>query len=189
MFERQCSSIDVCQSVPDGELLSRWQSLYENLIRRHEIEGIARFSPLAFERQMSVPGFTAFSACDRGETCGMTLWYVRGDVAYYHLGASSDRGYERGASYALFWTALSHFANLGIRWAALGAGAGAKASESGLTRFKQGWATDTRPVHFCGRVLQTAAYQRLSTNPPGPSDFFPAYRGLKQPGGWMSAVA
>jgi hypothetical protein len=170
------ASLKVHQSSRGDELLSRWQSLYQNLIERHAISGIATFSPGAFERQMQVPGFIAFSALERDETCGITLWYVQGEVAYYHLGAYSDRGYDLGASYALFWNALTHFAGTGVRWAALGAGAGARTSTSGLTRFKQGWATGTRPVYFCGRILQPAAYQSLLSSDAEKTDFFPAYR-------------
>ena len=170
------SAVEVCRSTPDKELLLQWQSLYDNLVKRHSVGGIAQFSHAAFERQMRVPGFTAFSALDRRCTCGMTLWYVQGDVAYYHLGAYSDRGYENGASFALFWRALTHFASMGVRWAALGAGAGAQSSESGLTRFKQGWATHTRSVYFCGRILQPAAYRGLSAVDPEKTGFFPAYR-------------
>ena len=33
---------------------------------------------------------------------GAQLWYVHGDVAYNHLQAASDPGYELGASYALY---------------------------------------------------------------------------------------
>lgn len=170
------STLKVRRSTQCEDLLPQWQSLYKNLIGRHGISGIASFSPTAFERQIQVPGFTAFSTLDRDDVCGMTLWYVQGDVAYYHLGAYSDRGYKLSASFAMFWSALAHFASIGVRWAALGAGAGAKASESGLTRFKQGWATDTRPVYFCGRILQPAAYGSLSSVDLEKTDYFPAYR-------------
>jgi hypothetical protein len=170
------ANVRVCQSSPDDVLLSQWLPLYDNLLRRHAIEGIARFSPTAFARQMSVPGLTAFSARDGDETCGINLWYLRGDVAYYHLGAYSKQGYDCGASFALFWTALSHFAERGIRWAALGAGAGVNAAETGLTRFKRGWSTGTRPVFFCGRIMQPAAYQHLASGVPYGTTFFPAYR-------------
>jgi lipid II:glycine glycyltransferase (peptidoglycan interpeptide bridge formation enzyme) len=106
----------------------------------------------------------------------MTLWYVSGDVAYYHLAAYSDRGYDLGASFALFWTALKYFAAIGIRWAAIGAGPGTTAAESGLTRFKRGWSTGTRSAHFCGRILQPTAYAELSANAAAGSSYFPAYR-------------
>ncbi|HEX6960460.1 MAG TPA: GNAT family N-acetyltransferase [Lacipirellula sp.] len=167
---------EVRQEPASAELLATWQSLYSNLIARHGITGIARFSPGSFTMQMSAPGFAAFSAVAEGETCGVTLWYVDRGVAYYHLAAYSERGYEAGASFALFWEALSHFAKSGVRWAALGAGAGTNASDSGLTRFKQGWATGTRPVYFCGRVLQAEAYHRLSAGRDAADGFFPAYR-------------
>lgn len=166
----------VQQSTGDDDLLHKWLPLYDNLVRRHGIGGIAKFSPSSFEQQFAVPGFAAFSALEQGSACGITLWYVHGDVAYYHLGAYSDRGYELAASFALFWTALTHFTSVGVRWAALGAGAGPTSTESGLTRFKRGWATHTRPVYFCGRILQPAAYRELANSPSSQSGFFPAYR-------------
>jgi hypothetical protein len=169
-------TLTVRQTSGDAELLTEWQRLYDNLVARHGINGISRFSPVSFERQAVVPGFTAFSAFDGDKTCGMTLWYVQGDVVYYHLGAYNEHGYERGASFALFWSALSYFASIGIRWAALGAGAGLKSADSGLTRFKSGWATHTRPVYFCGRILQPVAYARLAADVGGSPGFFPAYR-------------
>ena len=168
--------LEVRQSTGDADLLRKWQPLYDTLICRHGIDGIARFSPLAFERQAKVPGFISFSAIDDDDTCGMNWWYVRGDVAYYHLGAYSDRGYELGTSYALFWNALQYFGGIGLRWACLGAGAGVTSTESGLTRFKRGWATHTRPAYLCGRIFQPAVYAKLAAGAPAQSGFFPAYR-------------
>jgi hypothetical protein len=168
--------MEVSQPPAGRDLLAAWLPLYDNLIRRHDITGIARFSLQSFERQMSVPGFTAFAATDGQDILGMTLWFVRDDVAYYHLGAYSDNGYERGASFAIFWSALTHFQAAGVRWAALGAGAGTKAAQSGLTRFKQGWATGTRTAYFCGRILQPALYRRLAGSFENNADYFPAYR-------------
>lgn len=168
--------LTVRESTRDANLLANWQSLYENLIGRHAIGGIAKFSPQSFERQIMTPGFAAFSALEGSQTCGATLWYVQGDVVYYHLGAYSDRGYELGASFALFWSALSYFAKRGIHWAALGAGAGLSSADSGLTRFKHGWATHTRPAYFCGRILQPAVYATLVGTSHMKAGFFPAYR-------------
>jgi hypothetical protein len=175
-IRKALDGLAVRETTGDAGLLTEWQRLYDNLVNRHGVIGVARFSPLAFERQAKAPGFKAFSAFDGDATCGTTLWYVNGDVVYYHLGAYSDHGYELGASFALFWSALSYFAGAGIRWAALGAGAGLQSSESGLTRFKRGWATHTRPVYFCGRILQPVAYAKLAARAAMPANFFPAYR-------------
>jgi len=169
-------SLEVRQSTDDVDLILKWQPLYDTLIRRHEIRGIAQFSSASFEKQSKVPGFISFSALDGHNTCGMNWWYVCGDVVYYHLGAYSERGYECRASYALFWSALQHFATLGLRWACLGAGAGLQSAESGLTRFKRGWATTTRPAYFCGRIFNPAAYAKLVAAANAQSEYFPAYR-------------
>jgi lipid II:glycine glycyltransferase (peptidoglycan interpeptide bridge formation enzyme) len=169
-----CMEVEI--APPSEALLEEWQRLYDNLIERHGIVGIARFSPQSFRRQFAVPGFTAFVATDASKILGMTLWYVQGDVAYYHLGAYSDEGYQRGASFAIFNTALSHLKSSGVSWAALGAGAGVNAGDSGLTRFKRGWSTGTQTAFFCGRILQPEAYESLSVNACDSSTYFPVYR-------------
>ena len=169
-------NVEVRRLLSDAESLAAWQLLYDCLIQRHDIRGIARFSAASFAKQFSVPGFNCFAAVDAEGICGMTLWYVDRGVAYYHLGAYNERGYAKSAAFAIFSTALQQFAAEGIQWAALGAGAGTMAADSGLTRFKQGWSTETRPAYLCGRILQPAAYERLATAAPTGTKFFPAYR-------------
>jgi lipid II:glycine glycyltransferase (peptidoglycan interpeptide bridge formation enzyme) len=108
----------------------------------------------------------------------MTLWYVQGDVAYYHLGAYSDRGYALRASFALFWQALELLQAERVRWLDLGAGPGLAADASnGLSRFKRGWATGTQTAYLCGRVFNRARYEQLlRARGRGAADYFPAYR-------------
>ena len=155
------------------EFLDDWVSLYQTLIERHSITGIAAFSRTSFERQLSVPGINAFRATENDATVGMLLWYEQGDRAYYHLGAYGKRGYEAGASFALFDYALRYFCSRQLKWLNLGAGAGTSNSDSGLTRFKQGWSNGVRTAYFCGRVFARDKYQQLSTQS---TEYFPAYR-------------
>jgi hypothetical protein len=160
------------------EFLDEWCRLYSELALRHRISGIRAFSRAAFEKQLTVPGLVMFRAVADNQTVGLHLWYVNGDVAYGHLGATSARGYELSASYALYWRAIEHFRDR-VRWLDLGAGAGVEESESpgGLLRFKAGWATGTRIVFLCGRVLQRAAYETLvAERVHGTTTYFPAYR-------------
>lgn len=155
-----------------------WVRLYDYLIERHQITGLAAFSRAAFARQWQVPGLTILRASHHGETVGMTLWFSDEDRVYYHLAAYSPRGYELKASYALFHCAIDHFTNAGAHWIALGAGAGTHNDGSdGLTRFKRGWANETRPVYLCGRIINQSAYATLTATVPAlPNDFFPLYR-------------
>jgi hypothetical protein len=158
--------------------LHEWTALYDNLIARHRIRGIATFSRTSFREQLGVPGLVAFRAVQAGEVVGMVLWYVQNDVGYYHLAAYSDAGYSANASFALFWTAMEHFAGSGVRALDLGAGAGLTADpDDGLTRFKRGWSTGTRTAYLCGRILDPSAYGRLvADRGVPPTAFFPAYR-------------
>jgi hypothetical protein len=159
-------------------LLDDWMALYGELIDRHQIVGPAAFSRDCFAAQLRVPGTAALRAVEDGVTVGATLWYVAGDVAYYHLGAYSARGYRLAASFALFDRALARFAADGVAWASLGAGAGLdREIEDGLTRFKRGWATTTRTAYLCGRILQRGAYDELTgVRPRQAAPYFPAYR-------------
>jgi GNAT acetyltransferase-like protein len=166
----------VCTNAEES--IDEWTRLYANLVARHDIRGIAVFSGSSFARQSSVPGALIVRATHRGETVGMTWWYVHGDVAYYHLGAYSDTGYALRASFALFWRAIEYFADRQLRWLDIGAGAGlGGAEEDGLSRFKSGWATGRRTAYLCGRVFDRPRYQEIvQVKEGGAHDYFPAYR-------------
>lgn len=173
---RKSLEVEICRSPLD--FLGDWTALYETLVQRHKITGIAAFSNETFARQLTVPGMVAFRAVHNAVTVGMLLWYTQGSRAYYHLGAYSVRGYELCASFALFDHSIRYFAEVGFEWLNLGAAAGVSpGEESGLARFKQGWSTGTRTAYFCGRVFDESKYEEIvkARNTPS-SGFFPAYR-------------
>ena len=64
------------------------------LIQRHQISGIRAFSRDSFAKQLQIPGIVSFRAIRHQQTVGMILWYVQNEVAYYHLGAYTDEGYQ-----------------------------------------------------------------------------------------------
>jgi hypothetical protein len=168
--------VELCAAPLD--FLDDWNALYQALVQRHDIRGLAAFSRECFAMQLAVPGMVAFRAAADENTEGMLLWYVQGKVAYYHLGAYSTPGYDLGASFALFSHSIEYFAAQGIEWLNLGAGAGVGSDgESGLNRFKQGWSTGVRTAYFCGRIFDEDKYQELVTAVAAPPTiYFPAYR-------------
>jgi len=169
-------SIERCEDTAGH--VNEWRDLYANLSARHDIRGIARFSDASFARQSKVPGGVILRATHEGQTVGMIWWFVSGNVAYYHLGAYSDRGYELRASFALFWRAIELFKAAGLRWLNLGAGAGVGNNPTdGLSRFKRGWSTGVRPTYLCGRIFDRVRYEQLVKS-KGIQDpvYFPAYR-------------
>lgn len=178
---RRLLQIEQVESPIDS--LDDWCELYQQLIGRHGITGLTRFSRRSFSAQLQTPGLIAFRAVRNQEAVGMLLWFLRNDVAYYHLGAFSEEGYRLGASHAMFQEALSYFAWRRMRFAGLGAGAGLDdAADDGLARFKQGWANGTRTAWFGGRVLNSANYRELvQQTGTGESRFFPAYRFAADP--------
>lgn len=154
-----------------------WTCLYATLVRRHDIRGAAAFSPGSLAAQLRVPGLVALRARESATTVGMTLWFVQGDVAYYHLAAYTDRGYVLGASFALFDAAFRWLRGRAA-WAALGGPAGASATgDDGLSRFKAGWSTGTRTAWLCGRIFAPERHAALTAAAGGRDRaYFPAYR-------------
>lgn len=175
---RALRNLNIEKCSKPAALLDDWTRLYRILVKKHGIKGLAAFSCQSFAKQLMVPGIIAFRAERNAATEGMLLWYVQGDVAYYHLGAYSERGYELGASFALFSYAIDYFVRQGLRWLNLGGGAGVDIGvNSGLSRFKQGWSTGTRTAYFCGRIFDKAKYNEIvEARSARPTNYFPAYR-------------
>jgi hypothetical protein len=170
------SGLTVEELADPSQHLATWCRLYDDLIHRHHLTGMNRFSPKAFGLQFTVPGLAAFRAVDDdGETVGMVLWYCQGEVGYYHLAAYSPRGYKTKASYALFWEGANRLRDR-LRWLSLGAGAGVTCTgNDGLTRFKKGWSPLVRPTYLGRHVASPGRYAELCRGLTA-SDFFPAYR-------------
>ncbi|MHC4580038.1 MAG: GNAT family N-acetyltransferase [Planctomycetota bacterium] len=171
-------SLEVSCCEKPQEHLDEWCEFYQTLIERHQIKGITAFSRMSFQKQLRVPGLIMFRAVCGPEPVGMVLFYVQNDVVYYHLGAYSEEGYRKRASFALFWFAIEYFAASGLRWLSLGAGAGVRGDgKDGLSRFKRGWSTGTRAAYFCGRIFDHAKYSEIvQAKKIGPTNYFPAYR-------------
>ena len=167
--------VEVCAD-PTAHL-DTWCRLYGELVRRHRIDGVARFGRDAFARQLALPGAVLLRAIGNdGQTAGMQLWLTDGGHAWHHLSGYGPTGYRwGGASYALVQAALVHLADRGVATVDLGSGAGvAHDPDDGLTAFKAGWSTRTAPAWLCGAVLDAAAYDRLGADRTG--TFFPLYR-------------
>lgn len=159
------------------EWLDDWLILYGALIERHNITGIRAFSREAFAKQLSIPGMVMFRAVSGGNILGANLFYVHKDIAYTHLSAFSTRGYALRASYAVRWTAIEYFIGR-ARWLNLGAGSGInKKSTDGLSKFKEGWSTETRTAYICGRIFDHEKYTEIvKAKDVFTTDYFPAYR-------------
>lgn len=164
------------------ELIDTWTELYSILVERHGISGISRFTKECFYHQLNVPGIFVLRALEDEVTVGMTLWYLQGNHAYYHLGAYSPSGYASRASYAIFSKAIEFFSDAGYSTLVLGAGAGLDDKVDGLTMFKQGWATGTKTAYLCGRIFDKKRYEQLaaslnySQSNSQAESFFPIYR-------------
>ena len=177
-YARQSLRKLTVERAPDPSLhLDEWVEAYDTLIRRHGLTGIHAFSRASFARQLAVPGMVMFRALHEGRMVGAQLWFLQGDVAYNHLQASTDEGYEHRVAYALAATAIEGLADE-VRWLDFGGGAGASGrNDDGLSAFKRGWATGVRPAYLCGRTLDAERYAKLAAQRElSEASYYPAYR-------------
>lgn len=175
--QRALKKLTVEECADPSLMLDEWCRLYDCLVARHGLTGIKAFSRSSFARQLAVPGLVMLRALADGETVGAHLWYVDQDVAFSHLAATNERGYELMAAYALYWRALELFSGR-ARYVDLGAGAGlGNQRGGGLDQFKRGWANAMRRTFFCGRIFDHSKYRELSdAKVAGETQYLPAYR-------------
>ena len=173
---RADADVTVDVGPPVDGFAEQWSELYASLVRRHHLKGIKAFSKASFELQMRVPGMVVFRAIKDGLLVGAHLWYQAQNVAYSHLAATTERGYELNCSYAIHSAVIDFFRSK-VQWVDLGAGAGTKAQRDGLSFFKEGWSNSKRPAYFCGRILNPERYDELTQNFHGQkTNYFPTYR-------------
>ncbi len=170
--------VEIKKSIYPVELSEEWIRLYGILRHRHNISGAADFERWSLKRQLRVPGLHAWSAIYENEIAGIALWMTHNKYAYYHLAAYNTNGYSCKVSFALFDEAIGFFREQGFKAIDLGAAPGlAEDRNSGLLRFKKGWANRELPVYLCGRICDQIKYETLKAiNHVSGNHFFPAYR-------------
>ena len=168
--ERRCR----VELVRLADHLPAWTQLYDGLVERHAITGVATFSEAYFTVLSREPRMTALAAYVGNEISAMTIWFEHAGVGYNHLGASNALGYANGANYALYNAAIAHFSQAAVL--NLGGGAGSRDNPSdGLAVFKRGFANAEAKAMLCGAVLDEERYAALTGGLP-PTEYFPAYR-------------
>ena len=137
---RRCATSTWRSSTRPADLLDDWIALYDNLVRRHEIT--RHRGVLARGVRGAVRGPRPRRAARLGggrDRRRHALVRPRRRRRTTTCGAYSERGYELKASFALFATALEHFAAARASpGSSLGAGAGVgDGAGDGLDRFKR----------------------------------------------------
>lgn len=169
------------REVSLADILDGWTALYDDLIARHGISGVQRFSRASFEELTRCNGVATMAAFIGEEMVSCHVWMRHEDAVWSHLAASSARGYSTGAAYAVYDHSIRSFSGCTV---SLGGSAGTGDSPSdGLARLKAGFANRSGKSFLIGSVLDAAEYQRLSELSCGDRDsgFFPMYRAPAKP--------
>lgn len=168
-------TIDVEIHEQPTNLLEDWQTFFQYTISKNSLSGIKTYSKNSFETHLSMPGTSLFVAHFENTAVGMLLCFQHADYAYLHLVGVSPLGFEKGASYAMYSSAMEYFRKR-ARWLSFGGTVYDIRGNlrNGLDKFKAGWTNDVLPSYLCGKILQPDAYQSLSSGID--TDYFPAYR-------------
>jgi len=171
----RCLSVNL--EISPNINLDEWVSLYENLIKRHKIKGIRAFSKYGFQIQLSIPNTHYFRVLHKDQAVGGNLFFIQNNVAYAHLSAFTDEGYELGAPYAVKWVALEYLSSL-VNWINFGGSTHNEGdSISGLDKFKKGWSNWIEKSYYCGKILDREKYEEIKYNKGiGDNSWFPQYR-------------
>lgn len=174
---RALQKIVVETEVSPNIHVDEWCELYGNLIERHHIIGIRKFSRESFAKQLKIPNTFYFKAVLEGKIVGGIIFILVGDVAYAHLSAFTREGYDLGAPKALRLVAFQYLSNL-VSWIDNGGGTNNKHGNlSGLDRFKSGWSNTKAKSYFCGKILDKNLYDDLTKSRNQKDEqWFPAYR-------------
>lgn len=160
-----------------SDRLEDWRALYGSLTKRHDLTGTHDFPDSYHAALAETGGVTAVGAFIDDALVSCHIWVRHERHAHSHLVASSPEGYAARAAYAVNDASIRHFADCDT--INFGGGAGvADDPEDGLARFKKGFSNTTAPSYLCGKVLDPAAYDRLSADAGAASGtaFFPRYR-------------
>lgn len=161
-----------------GEFVEEFLPLYRTVVEKHGVVGIRAFSGPALHRQFRTPGIVVLAARldDRAVAAISYFLQPEQDVVFGHVLGYTGEAYRRGALYALYWTAITHFAPR-VRWCDIGGVAGGEdLHRSPLAAFKRGWTRETRTAYLCGRIFDRDKYERLRMTRAKVTGYFPAYR-------------
>ncbi len=146
---------------------------YKNdLKERHGITGITDYTKEQLAKLISVPGTFLFTAQDGSYYCNTTLFYVQDNDVYMHFSYQGQGGIEKNANFKMIHQACMFFKQLGLDRLLLGSVP--DGGNSGLSRFKKGFASELKNNYIIKTIINKELYSKLSENKT--DGFFPSYR-------------
>lgn len=176
LAQRALRELEVECTAEPARYAGEFVTLFAQTAARFGVSGIRAFSPQAIAAHLALPGCHMSIARYRRTPVAAHVQFLCGGTVYAHASGATDAANALGASYALYYTELLYFSGKAARvdW---GGEAGSAPRGAGLSSFKRGWSTGTQPAYFCGRVVDRAAYDRITAaRGTQAAAYFPAYR-------------
>ncbi len=179
---RRAKRLCAVRHIDLAEHLDGFIRLYDVLIARRGLGPQHRFDREHFEHLAAHPkDFPTIGAFVEDRLVSAHIWVRAGQNVYSHLAASDPEGYAVGAAYAVYDCAIHEIDGCRITLGGVPDRPEGSGPNTGLDRFKRGFANTAYSPHLCGIIADPNIYQALS-KPVGESGsetgFFPLYRSL-----------
>ena len=161
---------------PSDDVLAFYSIYTENMIRVGAREDY-HFNLNYMQRLFRIPGVELFLAMDNAGPLAGALVVSHGDLLFYHLGATADRGLAGSALKFVLSEVMRHYADGPFRSLVLGGGL--RGESDLLLRFKRGYSHEIRSAHALKAILNSQSYAALlglGREQDPFAGFFPAYR-------------
>jgi hypothetical protein len=163
--------------VRPSDDIAGFHCIYTENMRRVGAREDYFFTADYMQRLSSIPGVDLFMAMDNDGPLAGAQIVSHGDLLFYHLGATGNRGADRSALRFVLSEVIRHHA--GGRFSRLILGGGRGGSDDSLLRFKRGFSREMQSVYALKVILDTESYAALSGSSHAQKafdGFFPAYR-------------
>jgi hypothetical protein len=154
--------------------------IYEENMTRIKAHDEYFFSAEYLRALCAMPGVELILAFDERGPVGGVLLVSHGDLLFYHLGATADRGLQLSPLKHILRRVIEMNSQSCYRGFVLGGGVGGR--NDSLLKFKLGFSKEMTPVYALKVIFDKAAYAALTNGrvrADAMDSFFPGYRDPK----------
>jgi hypothetical protein len=160
MIRKALKSELVSREMPIREGLDAFRKLYMETMERNQATGFFRYDDNYYDLLLSLPEdeLLLFAVYQGNEMVAAAIGLVYGDMAFYHLGASTQDASRFGAGNLVLFEMASGLIKRNISFFSVGGGR-TMADDDPLFKFKKNNSTSVGDFYIGKRVIQPQAYQ------------------------------
>lgn len=162
MIRKAVKSNLVAREVSLTEALGEFRELYQETMGRNQATGFFMYDDAYYDLLLSLPAgeLLLFAVYQESEMVAAAMALVHGDMAFYHLGASTQEASRLGAGNLVLFEMASQLIDRSVGYFNVGGGR-TIADDDPLFRFKKSNATSVGEFYIGKRVIQAQAFESV----------------------------